>query len=588
MVMAKCVLCSKSFNKEDLIAHYVDIHNVPRGDAILNRYVNLRFSSPSGDMRASKLKILIDLLKLLKQRAAKYTAERTKIKLNKSKIQSLFYEFINFEDVDSEFSTNSFVGEEPERLTLVNWFLSYYNIFINNDTVVLSKEGNKNIVSFYTEEERDRIKCSRITVQKKENLDLDFNDQSKIPQTGSSPYENFSTMIKTMFLKFFSNLIKKENSCQIMFEITTEFVKSEEESEIYEFEENQDGTSDMYAECKERRVVKTYSALTFGHILNIKRIFQEGLSDISRKVLNSFNVTGSNWSLRSILNLNLIIVYDIKYFSSISRLVKGKIPLSSNEAKNTIARKNFAKFFEVCYQQVRMSRNTRIKMARLMKGQAAVLSRKKIPGLDFQDREAINFFTKTFFKSEKKKLHNLTYDNRQKKHTLNTLPDLEGKSEFEEEVVVDEEEVEEEVEAEGEEEEDEEEEEEEEEEENGEVIQNDVDDKNSSTHPSVQPKKNLLNSKKVINMREKLATFTGGKRTIRYQDKVQPPKKKMKKDFFTTQYIPPKVVIQKRKASSKEPVKMIFSSRNNQKDFFNLNSGKVKQEMVSNIFMYIL
>lgn len=401
MASVKCVICAERFDdKEALIDHFVEIHNVPRGDAVLKRYANLRFSSTSVDMKASNLKTMIALLKLLKLRAVRYTVERDKIKLKKSKIRSLFNKFLNFQDAGHDQSANTF-GDE-ERLSLVNWFLTYYNIFINNNTASLVQD--KNIVSFYTVEERESIKCSRIKVEQKDNLDVDFNDQSKIPHTGSSPYESFCTIIQAMFLNFFSNLNKKENSCQIMFEIATEFVKSNEESEIYEFEEQYNGSTEMYAECDERRVVKEYSALSSGHILNIKRIFNEGLSDISRKVSNSFNVVGSNWSLRRIISMNLNIVYNIKSYSSISRLVKGKISDDSVEFGVTTDRNEqisgdkFVSLFEMCYRQVCVSRDIRIKMDQLMKDQI-VDTFEKIPELDDEDWETVQLFAKTHFKT---------------------------------------------------------------------------------------------------------------------------------------------------------------------------------------------
>lgn len=550
MVTVKCVICSKSFNnKEALINHFVEEHNVPIGDTILNRYVNLRFSSTSGDMRASNLRIMLTLLKLLKQRAAKYTVERNKIKLNKSKIRSLFDEFLNFEDVDSEYSTNSFVSEESERLTLVNWFLTYYNVFVNNDAAVLSNEENKKIISFYTAVEREGIKCSRIKVEQKDNLELDFNDQSKIPHNGSSPYESFSIMIKTMFFKFFSNLNKNENSCQIMFEITTEFVKSEEESETYEFEENYDGTSEMYAECEERRVIKEYSALSSGHILNIKQIFNEGLSDISRKVLNSFNVTGSNWSLRRIINLYLNIVYDVKSYSSISRLVKGRIPtksLETNVSPNNSGEK-FAKLWEMCYQQVRLSRDIRIKMARLMKGQAADLSRKsKIPELDFEDHETINSFVKTHFKIAGQIVHSVRdkqqkKQDKQQKHVVIAVSDVEETSEVEEE-------------------------------------EEDVDDDDYDEKPTLSPPSY---KRKPSDIHTKLMANSSVKRNQCTSTTPQPPKKKAKKSEeknFTTKYIPPKIPKQRRKVRNNKPIEetAIFSSKNNQKNIFKSKINKRK------------
>ena len=402
MVTVKCIIYSNKFdNKEALLNHFVEFHNVPRSDTVLNRYANLRFSSKSNDMNASNLKIMLDLLKLLKRRAAKYTAERNKVRLDKPKIHKLFDAFINYD----EHFVHNFAGEEPERLALLNWFLTYYNVYVNKDTAVLSNEENDRIASFYSKEERERIKCARIKVEQKDRMDLDFNDQTKIPHTGSSPYEIFIMLIKTLFFKIFSEVHTNENMCQIMYEITTEFVKSESsETEIYTFEENNDGTSDMYAECEEYRVVKDYSVSSSGHVLNIKRIFNEGISDLSRKVLNSFNVTGSNWSLRTIINMNVNFVFDFKSYSSISRLVKGRITssrsfLSEHSTSHQIGSKEFPSYFEMCLQQLCMSREIRDKMSKMRKGQASHSSKTGlISELSPEDRQVISLFTETYFK----------------------------------------------------------------------------------------------------------------------------------------------------------------------------------------------
>ena len=70
-------LCKESFSgKQAIINHYVNEHNVPKDDKILNRYVTLRFSSV--EKRAKNLSILLKLLKVLKQRALSYTVEREK------------------------------------------------------------------------------------------------------------------------------------------------------------------------------------------------------------------------------------------------------------------------------------------------------------------------------------------------------------------------------------------------------------------------------------------------------------------------------------------------------------------------------
>jgi len=81
----KCMLCSEPFkSKETLKLHFVDEHSIPRNDAILDRYVKLRFSKTEFD--AKTFDTMMKLLKVLKQNTAKYTLQRDKVKLDSNKI----------------------------------------------------------------------------------------------------------------------------------------------------------------------------------------------------------------------------------------------------------------------------------------------------------------------------------------------------------------------------------------------------------------------------------------------------------------------------------------------------------------------
>ena len=198
------------------------------------------------------------------------------------------------------------------RSASVNWLLNYYNIYIKNDTKILADEESKNIMSVYSEDERSKLKCARIKVEQKDSVNLDFNDKMKI-YIGISPLETFMLLMKVLFFKFFAGLRKSEDSCQILFEITVEFSKSEEKYDIYSYEDEYVTTNNMYEECEERRTVREYSALSYGNVINIQRILNE-FSNINTKVINTFNVVGSNWSVRRIINININIMYDIVFF----------------------------------------------------------------------------------------------------------------------------------------------------------------------------------------------------------------------------------------------------------------------------------
>ena len=91
MPSVQCALCRESFSGKQILNHYVNEHNVPKDDKILNRYVTLRFSSV--EKRAKNLNILLKLLKVLKQRALSYTVEREKKQVEKNDIINLFEPF---------------------------------------------------------------------------------------------------------------------------------------------------------------------------------------------------------------------------------------------------------------------------------------------------------------------------------------------------------------------------------------------------------------------------------------------------------------------------------------------------------------
>ena len=89
MPSVQCALCRESFSgKQSILNHYVNEHNVPKDDKIINRYDTLRFSSV--EKRAKNLNILLKLLKVLKQRALSYTVEREKKQVEKNDIINLF------------------------------------------------------------------------------------------------------------------------------------------------------------------------------------------------------------------------------------------------------------------------------------------------------------------------------------------------------------------------------------------------------------------------------------------------------------------------------------------------------------------
>ena len=124
MPSVQCALCRESFSgKQSILNHYVNEHNVPKDDKILNRYVTLRFSSV--EKRGKNLSILLKLLKVLKQRALSYTVEREKKQVEQDDIINLLKYYLNNNDDDDD------DDEQLNRMIHVKWFLKFYNIYVN-------------------------------------------------------------------------------------------------------------------------------------------------------------------------------------------------------------------------------------------------------------------------------------------------------------------------------------------------------------------------------------------------------------------------------------------------------------------------
>ena len=58
---------------------------------------------------------------------------------------------------------------------------------MNKDVENLCEEENKNVASFYSQEERSAVKCARVKIEQKENIDLDYNSSMKVYVSTASP-----------------------------------------------------------------------------------------------------------------------------------------------------------------------------------------------------------------------------------------------------------------------------------------------------------------------------------------------------------------------------------------------------------------
>ena len=159
-------------------------------------------------------------------------------------------------------------------------------------------------------------------------------------------------IVRVLFSVFFLKLKQTENSCQIFIEITAEFSKSEDENQAYSYEDEFNTHDYMYSDdSNERRTIREYSATASGNVTDVKKVLNEVLSHVKIKVINSFNVVGSNWTIRRIVNLNVSVMYDIISFTSISRLIKGKFPTLQQD--HVIEEKKIEQIVMKCLKRIR-------------------------------------------------------------------------------------------------------------------------------------------------------------------------------------------------------------------------------------------
>ena len=138
-------------------------------------------------------------------------------------------------------------------------------------------------------------------------------------------------------------------------------------NELWE-EEGNFFSGDSTRECIEQSIIKEYSSYSAGNVFSSKVVYNETMSHLSQKVLNSFNVTGSNWSLRRIISSNISMVCHINSQTSLRRLVKGRIERKPQMPPRALIQ--FVQLFELCYDRLQVNRNQNNKMYKILQGYA--------------------------------------------------------------------------------------------------------------------------------------------------------------------------------------------------------------------------
>ena len=293
------------------------------------------------------------------------------------------------------------------------------------------------MASFYTSDERSFLKCARLKIEQKESTSLDFTKLSGKPVgagTSTSCYFSFIDVQKAIFKDFVTNFDLERASkteFQILIEMSTEFVRTtDNEGDEGDDDENWENEGTFYTgresatECVEQRSINEYSAFSSGSLLSPLHVYGNAMNSVSQKVLNSYNVIGSNWSLRRIISSNITILHNIDIEAFSSRLVMGKIveDESSNKS-NDFNVDRFTQLFNMCYENVQVSRKNRERAKTLLKGTLANATRRNcLPDLHCDDRSEIKSFARKYGHMIMMETTTSASDGKIKKSAVQTTP----------------------------------------------------------------------------------------------------------------------------------------------------------------------
>ena len=113
--------------------------------------------------------------------------------------------------------------------------------------------------------------------------------------------------------------------------------------------------------------IKSYSSTSYGNKSNIARLHMLASSKISQHVLNSYNVIGSNWSLKRVLSFNVSAVYNTNFISSHERLVKGRLLKEEEDGYRGTSVKKITSLFHMVYEDLQVSRKNWDRLQKMLK-----------------------------------------------------------------------------------------------------------------------------------------------------------------------------------------------------------------------------
>ena len=160
----------------------------------------------------------------------------------------------------------------------------------------------------------------RIKIGQKDSVIIDFTNKLELIAFSDSPFEIFMTLVSVLYKKLYSKLNNfNVNNVTILIEIIIEFIKDQaldgsDVDDVYQIEDEMNG----FEEANLKTSIKEYSVSLRD---NVELIFNQGISQLKQKVLNSYNVIGSNWHLKRVINVNVSTVYNFNSASSISKFI---------------------------------------------------------------------------------------------------------------------------------------------------------------------------------------------------------------------------------------------------------------------------
>ena len=169
----------------------------------------------------------------------------------------------------------------------------------------------------------DILKTIRLKVEDKTEGAVDFSNLELDAFRTSSPLDLFLKFSSILFeyLMGEAELSDSGNSVDILLEIVVEFKRDmRDDGDVFEYEDDEFG---VVTDDRIKTNVNEYSVggcvvSTFQnyHYIEFKRL----INAIKIKITNSYNVEGSDWVLKRVVNLNASLVYNFNEIESLASI----------------------------------------------------------------------------------------------------------------------------------------------------------------------------------------------------------------------------------------------------------------------------